>query len=136
MGKMAFRRNSGAKLIFFLVLLLGSYGGWVMLWAQQGSALQEVSVGRDACHHCGMVISDSRHAVSVLDRDKDGHAVTRHFDDVGCFKAFQMESGRETWEGVAHDFESGNAVSLSRVEFRKTRFSTPMGTGWVAFETK
>lgn len=131
MNKMAFKSKTGHKLAMLLVLLLGSYSGWVVLWARQGAALQTVVVGSDSCHHCGMVVSDLRHAVSVLDEDKDGHPTTRHFDDVGCFLAFAHKSKRTKWDGVVHDYSTGKPIRVSEAHFAKTDILTPMGSGWV-----
>jgi hypothetical protein len=79
-----------------------------------------------------MIVSDIRYSVSVLDHDEQGHRITRHFDDPGCFQAFAKAHPAASWSGVAHDFRQGRELPLDQVTFIQSHDATPMGSGVVA----
>lgn len=129
----AFKRGTYRAIFIGFVAVVLTYTGWVALWARQGESLQKVSLGRDSCAHCGMVVSDQRYAVSLLTRDKQNHNVTAHFDDIGCFLKYARKHKVSEPQGVAYDRVSGKAIALREARFEKDeKIMTPMGTGWVA----
>ncbi len=131
MGHSAFQRGTLWKAIVAIILLLIGYVVWIYLWAGTENSIKKVSLGRDACHECGMIISDVRFSVSIWTRER-GRRETYHFDDVGCFLRYLKQHAGATWEGVGHDFESKEEVALPKLFFMQTKLSTPMASGWVA----
>lgn len=134
MGNYVFQKGSLKILFSVLLMIFVSYVVWVAIWAKQGSDLQVVQVGLDTCSECGMMISDIRTSVSILDQDSFNHTVTRHFDDIACFQKYAASKTR--WEGIAHDYETGKPLPLGEVDFVKSDNETPMGSGLIALRKK
>lgn len=131
-----FRKPIGRQVAFALLVLFGVAAVWVAVWSGRGNSLETVRLGMDRCFHCGMIVSDLRFAVSALDRDEQGHTVTRHFDDPGCFQEFAKQYPNRQWVGVAHDFRDSREIPLSQTQFQKSELDTPMGSGMVATQAK
>jgi hypothetical protein len=130
-GTMAFKRKTGRRAMGAFAAIAVAAVVWLVLWSRQGAALQEVAIGRDACSHCGMVVSDRRYATSVLGKDEHGHPLTKHYDDVGCFLRAMAKQGEARPAGVAYDHGTGEPIPLEKARFVKGEFDTPMGSGWV-----
>jgi hypothetical protein len=128
------RGKVARKLTLAVMVLLVAYAVWIALWARQGEGLAAVRLGIDRCHHCGMIVSDIRYSVSILDRDEEGHAVSRHFDDPGCYQEFAREHPGRSFAGIAHDYRSGQAMPIESARFERRAVETPMGSGVVAVQ--
>jgi copper chaperone NosL len=106
--------------------------GLVMLLAAgcaaQADGPPEIVLDRDACSHCGMLISDARHAAAL--RTADG--AVRVFDDIGCLRnAAGDAAGARLWVHDAADgswMDAGEATFVVSPEVR-----TPMAGGVLAF---
>src|SRR5262245_2220232 len=107
--------------------------GLVMLLAAgcaaQADGPPEIVLDRSACSHCGMLISDARHAAAL--RGADGS--TRVFDDIGCLRnaAGTAASGVRVWVHDASDeswIDGADAIFIVSSEVR-----TPMEGGVLAF---
>lgn len=131
MSQPKFRRGTAIRVLLFFVVVAGIYLGWVAAWSRQGSELTRVRLGVDNCSHCGMTVSELKYSISVLDHDEQGHPVTRHFDDPGCFQQFVKQHPDTHRVGIAHDFLSGSEIALDEADFVKTDEDTPMGSGIV-----
>jgi len=132
MSRAVFRKGVGTKILIGALVFFCFSAIWVAMWSRQNTTLEQVRLGIDRCDHCGMIVSDIRYSVSVLDKDAQGHSVTRHFDDVGCFQTFANERSDQHWVGVAHDFETSQEISLDDTQFKDIGAATPMGSGIVA----
>jgi copper chaperone NosL len=88
----------------------------------------DIVLDRDACSHCGMLISDTRHAAAL--RTADG--AVRVFDDIGCLRnAAGQAVGARMWVHDAADgswMDAGEATFVVSPEVR-----TPMAGGVLAF---
>lgn len=123
------------RIVLGLFFIVGIYSAWVLAWSRQGAELASVRLGVDRCHHCGMIVSEMRYAISVLGKDEQGHPVTWHFDDPGCYEAFaRAHPGK--WTGVAHDARTGSEIPLDRARFVHTGDETPMGSGTVVLQNE
>ena len=106
--------------------------GLVMLLAAgcaaQADGPPEIVLDRDACSHCGMLISDARHAAAL--RTADG--AVRVFDDIGCLRNAAGEAAAaRLWVHDAADgtwMEAGEATFVVSPDIR-----TPMAGGVLAF---
>jgi copper chaperone NosL len=107
---------------------------WLAAFAAAGCAAQadgppEIVLDRDACSHCGMLISEARHAAAL--RAEDGSV--RVFDDLGCLRsaAGTAAAHMRVWVHDAADgtwMESGEATFVVSPAIR-----TPMAGGVLAF---
>src|SRR5262245_33562496 len=81
-----------------LVIVLGGTG-----CAARADGPPEIALDRDACSHCGMLISEARHAAAA--RAADGS--TRVFDDIGCLRNALggATAGQRVW---VHDASDGS----------------------------
>jgi hypothetical protein len=136
MSKMAFKKNVPLKAAAILCTVVFAYGIWITVWARSGAQLEAARPGISSCHHCGMIVSDLKQSVSVLDQDRQGNTVTRHFDDVGCFLSFAVEKNTTNFSGVAHDYVTGQTLDVNEARFFLSRQATPMGSGWLATANK
>src|SRR4029453_2804631 len=100
--------------------------------AAQADGPPEIVLDRDACSHCGMLISDARHAAALRAADgADGS--TRVFDDIGCLRNAAGTAAAElrVWVHDASDgswIDGGDATFVVSPEIR-----TPMAGGVLAF---
>jgi copper chaperone NosL len=88
-----------------------------------------IVLDRDACSHCGMLISEARHAAAF--RAPDG--ATRVFDDIGCLRdaAGGATAGLRVWVHDTSDeswLDAGEATFVVSPDIR-----TPMAGGVAAF---
>jgi nitrous oxide reductase accessory protein NosL len=104
-----------------LVLLLAACG-------DPGEGPARIAWDRDACEHCGMVITDRRFAAQV----RIGRTPHR-FDDVGCAVEWLGERSKGTppTEFWVADQESGAWLDARTASFRGGQ-QTPMGYGFGA----
>jgi copper chaperone NosL len=88
----------------------------------------ELTLDRDACSHCGMLISEAHHAAAYRAADK----TARVFDDIGCLRdAAGGATGLHIWVHDASDgswMDGGEATFVVSPEIR-----TPMAGGVLAF---
>ena len=115
---MAFARTA---LGLILLLLAGC--------AAQADGPPEIVLDRDACSHCGMLISEARHAAAL--RATDG--TVRVFDDIGCLRnaAGGATSGLRVW---VHDASNESWIDGAEATFVvSTNIRTPMAGGTLAF---
>jgi hypothetical protein len=131
MSSPRYRKGVAIKISAVFVTAIAVYALWVSAWSKSAEKLEPVHLGVDACHHCGMIVSDMNFEISVLDSDSMGHPVTRHFDDPGCFKEFAKAHLNTKWVGVAHDHRTGREIPLAEARFLETNVETPMGSGIV-----
>ena len=87
-----------------------------------------IVIGVNICSHCGMLISDIRFAAVVRVNLDEIH----YYDDLGCLFNHSYKSKDLPREGWVHDFKTRNKVSLKKARFIKTKYQTPMGSGWTA----
>lgn len=132
MSETKLKRGSFAKILLLAGVMVAAYAFWIAAWSRHGEQVRPVRVGIDSCHHCGMIVSDPRFAISVLDRDEQGHVQTRHFDDPGCFRAYAKKTGGTEWIGVAHDYRTGRELALKDAKLVDSGVETPMGSGVIA----
>ncbi len=116
----------GGILLFVLLYIF-----WVYSWSVQGEGLKKGRLGIDECHQCGMLLSDQRSVISILTKDNLNHDVTHHFDDIGCFLNYASTHREEKWEGLSYDFETLKEIPLTKANFEKGNYHTPMGSGWI-----
>ena len=88
----------------------------------------EIVLDRDACSHCGMLISEARHAAAL--RSTDGS--TRVFDDIGCLRnAVGGATDARVW---VHDASDGSWIDGGGAAFVVSpAIRTPMAGGVLAF---
>jgi len=88
-----------------------------------------IVLDRDACSHCGMLISEARHAAAL--RAPGGS--TRAFDDIGCLRraAGGATAGLRIWVHDAADESWLDAREATFVVSPEVR--TPMAGGVLAF---
>ena len=130
------KRRSKIKLIvlgsisLFALLCIGGVG----LWSSQGEGLKEGRIGHDTCAYCGMALSEQRHTVSILIKDKNHHDQTLHYDDPGCFFNHFKKENIKYHQGVVYDFDSSRPIPIEQAFFERTQYQTPMGSGWITRE--
>ena len=87
-----------------------------------------IVVDRTACHHCGMLISDRRHAAAVRTADGD-----RLFDDIGCLinsLKGRVPDGASLW---FNDATTGEWITGTPTFVTSKAFRTPMAGGIQAY---
>jgi hypothetical protein len=85
----------------------------------------DVAFDHLACDHCGMLVSEPRHAAVLRPRD----AAERVFDDPGCLFEYvlaERPSIAQMWFHTEASWVREDAVSFLQGE------TTPMGSGLVA----
>ena len=111
--------------VAWLVALLATTG-----CAAHADGPPAIVLDRDACSHCGMLISEAQHAAAS--RAADG--TTRVFDDIGCLRsAGGATDGRRVWVHDASDgswMDGGEATFVVSPDIR-----TPMAGGTLAFRS-
>ena len=112
-----------ARTVLGLVMLLAAG------CAAQADGPPEIVLDRSACSHCGMLISEARHAAAL--RAADGS--TRVFDDIGCLRtaAGPAAAGVRVWVHDGSDdswIDGSDAIFVVSSEVR-----TPMEGGVLAF---
>jgi copper chaperone NosL len=94
----------------------------------------KLSVGRDTCHRCRMMISEERHAAAIV--DEKGSALL--YDDTGEMIVDVRVEGLNERRVWVHDYQSGDTwLDGTKAYFVVSPdIFTPMGTGVVAFEKR
>jgi copper chaperone NosL len=107
------------------IVLIGCGGQGVDL-----SQPPQITLGRDTCDGCGMIISDERYAAGLVAPD----GTASPFDDIGEMLQALGDDGlgeRRAWVHDWHSREWTDATTSSYV--RGDPAVTPMGFGIVAF---
>lgn len=109
----------------------------IVLWGCQPkltSGPPRITYGRDVCHHCGMIINEARFASGYV--DDQGQSIG--FDDLGEMLLEAKERPDLKTRLFAGDFEEeGQWLPAMKAFFvRAPGFSTPMGSGVVAFSSE
>lgn len=89
------------------------------------NAPPDVAFDRAACEHCGMLVSEPRHAAALRIRGGPEHV----FDDPGCLFQFVAEhhpSIAQMWFHTETEWVREDAVAFS------VGAKTPMGSGLIA----
>jgi copper chaperone NosL len=116
-------------------LLLGAGGAAVTLTGCGGGPADatvppRISLGRDTCDTCGMIISDERYAAGLVAPD----GATTIYDDVGEMLRVVAEEGLRERRAWVHDWNSVEWIDATTAVFiRAAPETTPMGTGLIAF---
>jgi nitrous oxide reductase accessory protein NosL len=109
-----------ATALALLIVLIAACG-------EGTSGPARIAYGRDACDHCGMAISEPRHAVQV----RRGAKVAR-FDDFGCAVLWLERHGdADVTEIWAMDSEREQWID-ARAAFYRGGQRTPMAYGFAA----
>ena len=97
--------------------------------AAQADGPPEIALDRDACSHCGMLISEARHAAAF--RAADG--TMRVFDDIGCLR--DAAGGNNAAERIwVHDSVDASWIDAGEATFVVSPdIRTPMAGGVLAF---
>ena len=92
----------------------------------------EIVVDRDACSHCGMLISEPIYAAAY----RPAGAAARVFDDIGCLRnAARTEAGPLTY--WFRDADDGGWLDGPRASFVSSpEVRTPMGGGLIAYRDR
>ena len=94
-----------------------------------GGAPRPIAYDREACAHCGMLISEPRFAAQLETADGE----IRSFDDPGCLLA-ELASGLPDARGLwFHHAREERWLDASQVAF-EPREPTPMGFGLAAVD--
>ncbi|MBK9080955.1 MAG: hypothetical protein IPL88_02190 [Rhizobiales bacterium] len=91
-----------------------------------------ITLGRDVCEHCNMIISELRYAAQIWDARRTR---ARLFDDVGCAVSFAAVAGEIDDPGLLFwvaDAGKPGAWLEARTASYKDGFQTPMGHGYAA----
>jgi copper chaperone NosL len=95
------------------------------------NAPPELTLGRDACDNCFMLINEKNFAASLW--QKNGEA--KRFDDIGCMLQYLKKNDVSTASVWVHDLNSGKPVQADRAFYAVSEnLVTPMGFGIAAFE--
>ncbi len=93
----------------------------------------EISLGRDSCDSCGMIISEERFARGIVDTNGDALL----FDDAGEMVAVIQEEGLGDRRAWVHGFPSKEWMNASDAWYAVTmELPTPMGSGVFPFDTQ
>jgi cytochrome c oxidase cbb3-type subunit 2 len=110
------------------VSLLALVVGGIVFWPQ-GRGPQPIQHGRDTCARCRMVVGAPGFAGEI--RDRNGAVAV--YDDLDClFEALRARKD-EAAETFVEDRPSGRLVPLRQATLVRTRETTPMGSGLLAF---
>jgi copper chaperone NosL len=113
-----------------------SLAATLMLAACRAAApgdIPKIVFGRDACAHCGMIVSEARFASGYV--DASGKSVI--FDDVGELVAEAAEDPAISKAAFVPDAEDAELVRAESAFFvRIPSVATPMGTGVSAFKDR
>jgi copper chaperone NosL len=95
--------------------------------------LPTVIADRTVCSNCKMLVSETLHATAFKVGDD-----YRIFDDLGCMLAtLQSEPTLNPTKVLVQDQLAGKWLDASATYFvRSPKFKTPMGYGYLSFETK
>lgn len=129
MARAVFRSGALKKAVLTALVVVTAYAVWIGIWASRGDQLAPLRSGLDRCFECGMIVSDVGNSISVLDTDEQGHPVTRHFDDPGCFEKFKKTKPNQQWKGVARDPVTGKELPLDQIRIIQDGRETAMGSG-------
>lgn len=118
--------------------MAGTRGMWVLLAAAlagcggRADGPPEIVVDRDACSHCGMLISEPMYAAAA----RTAGAGARLFDDIGCLRnAVRGERGEITY--WFHDADDRGWIDGDAATFvASPEIRSPMGGGLVAFRER
>ncbi|HWP40838.1 MAG TPA: nitrous oxide reductase accessory protein NosL [Tepidisphaeraceae bacterium] len=94
-----------------------------------------VRYGSDECVHCGMILSEERHAAAMRVTDADGTVRDLLFDDIGDMIAYQRAHPElKVIRRYVHDYQTLQWLdALQAYYLLSEQFHTPMGSGIVAF---
>jgi len=98
----------------------------------------KIAYGRDECVHCGMIVSEERHA-AALRAVIDGQVRDIAFDDIGDMLAWEREQtpAVEVKRRFVHDFETRQWLDAASAYYVISEtIHTPMGSGIIAFATE
>ena len=123
-----------------LPLLIGLAAVLVLgCWRSETQGPPPVRYGQDECIHCGMIITDERHA-AALRAVVDGQTRDLLFDDIGDMIDYERDNPSvKSVVRYVHDFQTRQWIDVAQAKFvRDEKVHTPMGSGILAFadETK
>ncbi len=107
-------------------------GGWMLLpGAEKLGATPNIKFGKEACFHCGMIVSDERFASARRQSDTK----EQHFDDIGCLVASSRKfASIPSVTYFVHEFEGENWLDGPGAVFVvDPSIKSPMGYGLGAF---
>lgn len=95
----------------------------------------EVRYGQAECAHCGMIVSEERHAAAIV-ASMDGEQIDLIFDDLGCMIGYEADTKLPAdARRYVHDFETRRWLSSDEARFlRDPEVHTPMGSSLIAFD--
>jgi copper chaperone NosL len=96
-----------------------------------------VRYGQDECAHCGMIVTDERHAAAITTVAGDGTSDYLAFDDIGDLIDYEREHPElKVHRRYVHDLKSKSWVEASAATIvHSPELHTPMGSGLAAFAT-
>jgi nitrous oxide reductase accessory protein NosL len=107
------------------VLLLAGCSG------DAGTGPAPVKWDRYICEHCGMVLSDRRHAAQVRYPTQDGRSRVAFFDDIGCALVWLEDKPWRDQSGIeirVNDWRNGDWIDARRATYLPGQV-TPMQYG-------
>lgn len=114
-------------LVVVLTLLLCACGGG------PGQGPVEAKWDRDACEHCGMVLSDRLHSAQVRVPTPDGRSRVYRFDDIGCALIWLEERAERddpTSEIWVNDWRTGDWIDARTATYLRGQVTpTECGLG-------
>lgn len=109
-------------------------GGWMLLPGEEKlGVVPNIKLGKEACFHCGMIISDERFAAAR----RQSETKELHFDDIGCL----ISSSRKLASTVSvtyfvHELEGDGWIDGPTAGYvTAPNVKSPMGYGLGAFKT-
>lgn len=109
--------------VLIIGLVAGACGG-------DGEGPPDLSIGRDVCDRCGMIISEARFAAGYWVGDEDWI-----FDDIGGMMVFaEMAGDLDLMSAWVHDYDSEEWIRAEEAFYvMGTSIQTPMAFGIAAF---
>lgn len=96
-----------------------------------------LSLGRDECAHCGMLLNEERCASAAIVRNEHGETEYLVYDDIGCMLDREEERGSaDVQSRYVRDYDRREWIDATQAIFLRApgeRIRTPMGSGIVAF---
>jgi copper chaperone NosL len=116
---------SGITLPLFLVACGGDEAS--------GSKPPSITLGRDVCKRCGMIVSEERFASGIV----DSKGAAQIFDDTGEMVATVQEDGLNDRKAWVHGYPSLEWIDARTAWYVVTmKVPTPMGSGVFPFDTE